>query len=59
MPGHNDAERMCIPAGTLSHGGEALKVEHHIWVGSRATWDEIGDGGKQHEQAFVPGAETD
>ena len=54
VPGHNDAERMFIPAGTLMGGGEALRVEHHIWVGSRAAWDEIGDGGRQHVEAFVP-----
>ena len=54
VPGHNDAERMFIPAGTLSEGGEALRVEHHIWVNSRAAWDVIGDNGKRHSEAFVP-----
>ena len=58
VPGHNDAERMFIPAGTLTEGGEALRVKHHIWVNSRAAWDEIGNGGRLHEEAFVPGDET-
>ena len=31
---------------------ESLKVVHHIWVDSKAVWDEIGDSGKQHRQAY-------
>jgi len=27
-------------------------VAHHIWVGSKAGWDEIGDGGRRHLEAF-------
>ena len=53
LPGKNDASRMFIPAGSISEGGEALKVGHHIWVDSRAPWDEIGDSGKQHSEAFT------
>lgn len=52
VPGENDANTMFVPAGTLSEGGKALKVVHHIWVGSKAVWDEIGDGGKQHPEGF-------
>ena len=52
LPGHNDAARMFIPAGTISRGGEALKVTHHICVDSKAGWDEIGDDGHQHGEAF-------
>ena len=52
VPGHNDAARMFVPAGTLSEGEEALKVIHHIWVGSKAVWEEIGDAGKQHPEGF-------
>ncbi len=52
LPGDNDASRMFVPAGLLSEGHEGLKVAHHIWVGSRACWDEIGDTGKQHSEAF-------
>jgi len=52
VPGENDPERMFIPAGSVTEGGENLRVVHHIWVGSKAPWDEIGDGGKQHLEAF-------
>lgn len=52
VPGRNDPERMFVPAGTLTEGGEGLRVIHHIWVGSKAPWDEIGDSGKQHPEAY-------
>lgn len=48
LPGPNDPARMFIPAGLIAEGGERLKVAHHIFVDSRAAWDEIGDAGKQH-----------
>jgi hypothetical protein len=44
---------MFVPAGTLTDGGEALRVIHHIFVGSKAPWDEIGDDGRQHEGKFI------
>jgi hypothetical protein len=53
LPGRNDPARMFVPAGLISEGGEALKVAHHIFVGSKAAWDEIGDVGKQHHEAFT------
>ncbi len=52
VPGVNDESRMFVPAGLISDGGENLKVAHHIWVGSKAAWDEIGDGGRRHPEAF-------
>jgi hypothetical protein len=52
VPGENDATTIFVPAGCLTSGGDALRVVHHIWVGSKAVWDEIGDSGKQHEEAF-------
>jgi len=52
VPGENDATRMFAPAGCITQGGDALKVAHHIWVGSKATWDEIGDAGQQHPEGF-------
>ncbi|NER80857.1 MAG: GFA family protein [Leptolyngbya sp. SIO1D8] len=52
LPGVNDESRMYVPAGLITEGGEDLKVAHHIWVDSKATWDEIGDNGQQHQQAF-------
>ena len=52
LPGLNDDTRMFVPAGLILEGGESLRVAHHIWVESRAVWDEIGDAGKQHPEAF-------
>lgn len=52
VPGRNDPARMFVPAGLLADGGNALKVIHHIWVGSKAEWDEIGDQGKQHVDGY-------
>jgi hypothetical protein len=52
LPGVNDESRMYVPAGLITEGEEQLKVAHHIWVDSKAGWDEICDNGKQHKQAF-------
>jgi hypothetical protein len=52
LPGANDESRMFIPAGLIAEGADTLKVMHHIWVDSRAVWDEIGDSGQQHPEAF-------
>lgn len=52
VPGVNDESRMFVPAGLINDGGESLTVTHHIWVNSRATWDEIGDDGRRHAEAF-------
>ncbi len=52
LPGKNDASRMFVPAGLILHGAENLKVVQHIWVDSKAAWDEIGDSGEQHPGAF-------
>ena len=52
VPGENDSARMFAPAGCIVEGGDALRVAHHIWVGSKAVWDEISDAGKQHPEGF-------
>ncbi|QFU24082.1 GFA family protein [Shewanella eurypsychrophilus] len=54
LPGKNDDARMYIPAGLLSNDTDTdnLKVAHHIWVDSKANWDEIAGGGIQHPEAF-------
>lgn len=52
LPGDNDSERMFIPAGLIIEGADDLRVAHHIWTGSKAGWDVIGDDGKQHHEAF-------
>lgn len=52
MPGQNNSKTVFIPAGSISSGADQLSVAHHIFVGSKAPWDVIGDDGKQHEGAF-------
>jgi hypothetical protein len=52
VPGANDESRMFVPAGLILDGGENLKVAHHIWVDSKAVWDEPGDSGRRHSEAF-------
>lgn len=52
VPGENDPSSMFVPAGSVTSGGEGMRVAHHIWVGSKAVWDEIGDLGKQHLEGF-------
>lgn len=54
LPGENDPLNFYVPVGTLTSGFENLKVAHHIWVSSKAGWEEIGDSGVQHTQAFLP-----
>lgn len=53
LPGMNDAETVFIPAGTLPESIESLVVKHHIFVDSKAYWDEIADAGKRHEGPFT------
>ncbi len=52
LPGANDESRMFVPAGLITEGGDNLEVKHHIFVNSRAGWDEIGDAGHRHPDAF-------
>ena len=52
MPGANDDTRMYVPAGLIVEGGDNLHVAHHIWTDSKACWDEIGDDGLLHPEAF-------
>jgi hypothetical protein len=52
VPGENDAASVFIPVGGLTEGSESLKVAHHIYVGSKAHWDVIGDDGQQHLAAL-------
>ena len=53
LPVKNDEFSMAIPAGSITEGGQSLKVAHHIWVDSKAVWDEISDSGKQHLESFI------
>lgn len=52
VPGENDPMTMFVPAGSITEGCEDLRVAHHVWVGSKASWDEIGDAGQQHDEGL-------
>lgn len=52
VPGVNNPGTMFVPAGSITAGGDALRVIHHVWVGSKAAWDEIGDAGQQHPEGI-------
>ena len=49
LPGTNDDQRMYVPVSLLTTGTENLRVAHHMFVGSKAEWEEIGDDGQQHD----------
>lgn len=52
VPGANDEARMFVPAGLICDGDEHLKISDHIWVDSRAAWDELGKCGRLHPEAY-------
>ena len=55
LPGENDESNMYIPVGTIAAGHEKLKVAHHMYVDSKASWEIIGDSGVQHPNEFGSG----
>ena len=52
LPGPNDDSTTYVPAGSIVQGDEKLKVAAHIWVDSKAAWDEIGDSGQRYGEAY-------
>ncbi|MBT1065086.1 GFA family protein [Bowmanella sp. Y26] len=52
LPGKNDENTYYIPVSLLDSGYENLEVKHHLFVDSKANWEEIGMMGKQHKEAF-------
>ena len=52
LPGKNDDNHVFIPVSLLDSGYENLKVEHHLFVDSKAPWEELGVSGKQHPGQF-------
>ncbi|WP_455363764.1 GFA family protein [Microbulbifer discodermiae] len=52
LPGKNDESRMYLPVGTFTSGDKKLKVAHHLFVDSKASWEKICDSGKQHPRAY-------
>lgn len=55
LPGENDDTNMYIPVGTITTGHENLKVAHHMYVDSKASWEVISDSGVQHPEGFGTG----
>lgn len=53
LPGMNCSETMFVPAGILPATIDGIEVKHHIFVGSKACWDEIAGSGIQHEGPFT------
>ncbi|WP_231098163.1 GFA family protein [Pseudoalteromonas luteoviolacea] len=50
LPGKNDDQRMYVPVGLIANDDLAgAKVVQHMWVSSKACWEEIGDEGQQHD----------
>jgi len=52
LPGENDSTQIYIPVGTLSSGHENLQTAHHLYTNSKASWEAIGDSGKQHPEGY-------
>ncbi len=52
LPGANSDATTFVPAGLIADEQQQLKVIHHIWVESKASWDELGASGKRHAQAY-------
>lgn len=47
-----DESTFWIPAGLLDQQTPGIKVGAHIFIGSKASWDVIGDAGVQHAGHF-------
>jgi hypothetical protein len=46
---HENGKVYLVPAGILD-GDPGVTVAHHIFVGSKAAWDEIGGNAPQHHE---------
>ncbi len=51
LPDENDSEHLYVPVGVLDDTRQ-LRIAHHIWVDSRANWDELPSVGERHGAAF-------
>jgi len=52
LPGRNDKTNTYVPVGLLNSGYDDLKVVHHLFVGSKAPWEEFKDNGALHQNGF-------
>ena len=51
LPDDNDETHLYVPVGVIDDSDD-LRLAHHIWVDSRARWDELPATGKRHARAF-------
>jgi hypothetical protein len=54
LPVANDAESLAVPAGLIDDSNQTLRLAAHVWVGSKASWDEIAGTCPQYQTAFEP-----
>lgn len=52
LPGKNDENFLYIPVSLLDTGYEGLKIEHHLFVDSKAPWEEVTSEAKKHKDNF-------
>ena len=49
LPGKNDPDTSYVPVSLLDSGYENLKVQAHLFVDSKAPWEEIHGNAKKHK----------
>ena len=54
LPGENDDAHVYVPVSLLPD--ISLNVAHHIWVDSKASWEQIADDGVQHPKGYGSGS---
>ena len=52
LPGKNDQNASYIPVSLLDSGDENLQVQGHLFVDSKASWEEISGNATQHKKGF-------
>lgn len=52
LPGKNDAKAVYIPVSLLDSGYQHLKIRHHLFVDSKASWETTDNAAKLHNNNF-------
>ena len=52
LPGKNDESASYIPVSLLDSGYQQLQIKGHLFVDSKAPWEEIAGSAKQHTHNF-------
>ena len=52
LPGKNNEQASYVPVSLLDSGSENLKVQGHLFVDSKAPWEEIAGNAKKHKEGF-------